>query len=85
MNNEPVRMSSALGGSGLRQPCAKVWPRLELTRLDDVLHETPLRAGGIPGQPGPDTPAEPGVPPPEQPTEPGSPTLPDEPPPDPMV
>ncbi len=42
------------------------------------------RAGGIPGQPGPDTPAEPGLPP-EQPAEPGSPTLPDQPPPAPVV
>ncbi|MGV8844813.1 MAG: hypothetical protein ACOH2I_16660 [Pseudomonas sp.] len=85
MNNEQVRRRSALTGPGLRQPCANVRQRLELTRLDDVLHEAPLRAGGIPGQPGPDTPAEPGVPAPEQPTEPGSPTLPDEPPPDPVV
>jgi len=44
-----------------------------------LAHPPLMHAGGIPGQPDPDTPA------PEQPTEPGEPTLPDEPPPAPVA
>lgn len=41
-----------------------------------LLAHPPMHAGGIPGQPDPDTP---------QPTEPGVPTIPDEPPPAPVA
>ncbi|WP_070411242.1 hypothetical protein [Pseudomonas lundensis] len=41
-----------------------------------LLAHPPIQAGGIPGQPDPDTP---------QPTEPGVPTIPDEPPPAPVA
>ena len=41
-----------------------------------LLPHPPMQAGGIPGQPDPDTP---------QPTEPGVPTIPDEPPPAPVA
>lgn len=41
-----------------------------------LLAHPPMQAGGIPGQPDPDTP---------QPTEPGVPTIPDEPPPTPVA
>ncbi|MBM1182962.1 hypothetical protein SAMN04490192_4091 [Pseudomonas lundensis] len=41
-----------------------------------LLAHPPMQAGGIPGQPDPDTP---------QPTEPGVPTIPDEPPPAPVA
>ena len=41
-----------------------------------LLTHPPMQAGGIPGQPDPDTP---------QPTEPGVPTIPDEPPPAPVA
>ncbi|MDR9750014.1 hypothetical protein RG836_01010 [Pseudomonas sp. SZMC_28357] len=43
-----------------------------------LAHPTATMAGGIPGQPDPDTPNE-------QPVEPGEPTLPDEPPPVPVA
>ncbi|MBK5530133.1 hypothetical protein ACIOWE_09305 [Pseudomonas sp. NPDC087598] len=43
-----------------------------------LAHPSISMAGGIPGQPDPDTPNE-------QPTEPGEPTLPDEPPPAPVA
>ncbi|MET1080893.1 MAG: hypothetical protein ABWY06_23010 [Pseudomonas sp.] len=76
---------------GLIDPCSP--PRfaamLAIQAASDVHDSWPEEtgrwlAGGIPGQPGPDTPAEPGLPP-EQPAEPGSPTLPDQPPPAPVV
>lgn len=41
----------------------------------------PMQLGGVPGQPGPDTP-QPGD---QPPTEPGEPTIPDEPPPSPIA
>jgi hypothetical protein len=50
---------------------------------DQDEYGVPLMAGGIPGQPGPDTPAEPGSP--DLPTEPGEPLLPDQPPPAPVA
>ncbi|WP_085581576.1 MULTISPECIES: hypothetical protein [unclassified Pseudomonas] len=68
----------------------KIDPRItaELARLEpnqvgvlawSLLAQPPVgMAGGIPGQPDPDTPNE-------QPTEPGEPTLPDEPPPAPVA
>ncbi|KAB0502279.1 hypothetical protein [Pseudomonas moorei] len=68
----------------------KIDPRIsaELARLEpnqvgvlawSLLAHPPINmAGGIPGQPDPDTPNE-------QPNEPGEPTLPDEPPPTPVV
>ena len=68
----------------------KIDPRIsaELARLEPnqvgvlawslLAHPSVLQAGGIPGQPDPDSPNE-------QPTEPGEPTLPDEPPPAPVA
>ena len=67
----------------------KIDPRIsaELARLEpnqigvmawSLLAQPAETAGGIPGQPDPDTPNE-------QPTEPGEPTLPDEPPPAPVA
>ncbi|WEK32144.1 MAG: hypothetical protein P0Y58_08070 [Candidatus Pseudomonas phytovorans] len=49
-----------------------------------LAHPLPMQAGGVPHQPGPDTPQppEPGE---TQPMEPGEPTLPDEPPPAPVA
>lgn len=44
-----------------------------------LLAQPQIQAGGIPGQPDPDTPQ------PNEPTEPGIPTLPDEPPPAPVA
>ncbi len=68
----------------------KIDPRIsaELARLEPnqvgvlawslLAHPSFFQAGGIPGQPDPDSPNE-------QPTEPGEPTLPDEPPPAPVA
>lgn len=68
----------------------KIDPRIsaELARLEPnqvgvlawslLAHPCVLQAGGIPGQPDPDSPNE-------QPSEPGEPTLPDEPPPAPVA
>lgn len=51
--------------------------------LADIYWRATWQAGGIPGQPDPDSPAEPGVP--DQPIEPGEPTIPDQPPPAPVA
>ncbi len=57
-------------------------PGRPITLLSDAALDTWL-AGGIPGQPDPDTPEQPGVP--NQPVEPGEPTIPDQPPPAPVA
>lgn len=62
--------------SSIRAQLASLEPNQVGMLAWSLLAHPPMQAGGIPGQPDPDTP---------QPTEPGVPTIPDEPPPAPVA
>jgi len=68
-----IKTSSKEADPGQNQVGLLAWSLLAHPHLNNMV------AGGIPGQPDPDTPS------PQQPTEPGVPTVPDEPPPAPVA
>jgi len=68
-----INTSSKEADPGQNQVGLLAWSLLAHPHLNNMV------AGGIPGQPDPDTPS------PQQPTEPGVPTVPDEPPPAPVA